>query len=478
MELIGRHFEIDYLHSKLTTPQSEMIAVYGRRRVGKTFLVKEVFKNQMAFHFTGLYKGTPTEHLIEFSKTLNAFDKRSKLHPTYTNWFSALDGLKDYVSSLRRRTKKVIFLDELPWIATDRSRFLTAFSNFWNTWAANRTDIVVVICGSAASWIINKVVKDKGGLHNRITGSIRLEPFNLYDTALFINKISPSLQRDQIINLYMIFGGVPYYLSKVKNGESAIQSVDRLCFAKNGELRKEYDILFASLFNISANHLVVVAKLALFPRGLTRNELTAKAKIKTGGALTKLLDELIESGFIAQYIPFGKSIKDAKIKLIDHFSLFYHKYLANHISGTYRSWEKIAATPTWASWSGLAFENLCMKHLLQIKIALKIDGIDTAISTWHHIGNDEINGAQIDLLINRADGVINVCEIKYSGEPYFITKKYANEFKLKIASFKYFTKTRKSIFATMITNTPLKENIHSNGFISQRVQADVFFVKV
>ncbi len=215
--------------------------------------------------------------------------------------------------------------------------------------------------------MINKVVKDKGGLHNRITGSIRLEPFNLYDTALFIYKISPSLQRDQIINLYMIFGGVPYYLSKVRNGESAIQSVDRLCFAKNGELRKEYDILFASLFNISANHLVVVAKLALFPRGLTRNELTAKAKIKTGGALTKLLDELIESGFIAQYIPFGKSIKDAKIKLIDHFSLFYHKYLANHISGTYRSWEKIAATPTWASWSGLALENLCMQHLLQIK---------------------------------------------------------------------------------------------------------------
>jgi uncharacterized protein len=475
MELIGRQFEIGKLRSKLESTQSEMIAVYGRRRVGKTFLIKEVFKNEMVFHFTGLYKGTPEEHLVEFSKTLNKYDNRIKKHQPHSNWFDALDALKEYVSSLRRRTKKVIFLDELPWMATDRSRFLTAFSNFWNAWASNRTDIVVVICGSSASWMINKVVKDKGGLHNRITTSIRLEPFNLYETELFAKKINPSLQREQIIKLYMVFGGIPFYLSKINNGESAIQSIDRLCFVKNGELRKEYDILFASLFNASANHLQVVEKLAQHPNGLTRNEITKKTKLKTGGGLTKLLEELLESGFIAQYIPFGKSAKDAKIKLIDAYSLFYHKYIANHTSGSYRSWEKIAATPTWASWSGLAFENICMQHIAQIKKALKIDGIETAISAWHHKGNDEMKGAQIDLLINRADGVINVCEIKYSTEMYFITKKYAEELRLKIASFKYFTKTRKSIFPTLITNIGLQKNIYSSGFISQHINEDVLF---
>ena len=478
MELVARYAEISYIKGKLKSDKSELIAIVGRRRVGKTFFVKEVFKDQMFFHFTGLFQSDLTEHMERFGKTLDRYQSEQIPVKTPASWFEAFDYLRLVVERSKIRKKKVIFLDEVPWMATNRSRFLTAFTDFWNGWASARNDIMVIICGSAASWMIRKVLKSKGGLYNRITGLIHLKPFSLGETQNFLHKKGIVVNQKSMIDLYMIFGGIPYYLDQVNMGESVVQAIDRLCFSKSAVMRSEYAELFASLFDMSETHQRIVEALSNHPRGLVRNELIAKSNSASGGGFTRTIEELEQSGFISAYIPFGKKNKDKLFKLTDPYTLFYLKYMKDSQLGTKGVWEKISKSPSWYSWSGLAFENICYLHSEQIKKALKIDGIQSEAGAWHQTGNEEMIGAQIDLLFDRADGVINICEIKYSNESYVITGALAKTMRQRISSFRYFTKTKKAIFPTLITPYELIENKHSIGFIQNVVTMKVLFEAV
>jgi len=391
------------------------------------------------------------------------------------NWHEAFKLLTDYTTLRIKKGKKVIFFDEFPWISTPKSGFMQAFEYFWNNWASRQKNLVFIICGSAAAWMISNIINNKGGLHNRVTKRIRLLPFDLQETELFLKDRKINLDRYQILQLYMAMGGIPHYFKEIKKGESATQSIDNICFSKNGLLNEEFKNLFSSLFDDAGSHKLVIKTLASKGKGLTRKEIIDTCKRTTGGGTTKLLDELIESGFISSYIPFGKNAKDAIYKLTDEYTLFYLKFIEHSRAKGKGTWVKLSREAKWKSWSGIAFESICLKHIKQIKKALGIEGVYTESSGWRNHPQKEEKGAQIDLLIDRQDFCINICEMKFSSNEFIIEKKYADELENKVSVFKRQTKTAKTIFVTFLTTFGIKHNEYAAKFIQNDIKMDALF---
>ena len=472
MKLIGRKREISILSAILKSNRPELIAVYGRRRVGKTFLVRNVCKTQICFEFSGIHNSSMKQQLHNFFLTLSA--KMSGLAEP-SSWLDAFHSLTQYLDSMPPNTKKAIFIDEFPWLDSRKSNFLPAFDNFWNSYASKRDDLAVIICGSAASYMIKNIVRSKGGLHNRITGKIHLLPFNLYDTEQLLKSNGVRLTRYDILQIYMVMGGVPHYLEKIMPGESVAQAVDRLCFSKDGFLRDEFRNIFASLFNQHENHEEIIRKLSSARKGYTRQEILRGIKLRSGGTLTKTLSELEESGFIEKYFPFGQKINDSIYRLTDEYSLFYIKYIEDTKPSESGVWIKIFSQPSFKIWCGFTFETICMKHIDQIREGLKISGINSSYGSW--IEKKTENAAQIDLLIDRADNVINLCEIKFYQAEFIIDKAYASEIARKTVAFTYGTKTKKSVFITFITTYGLIENEYSRQYVQNKLTMDHLFAE-
>jgi len=475
-QLIGREQETKILRELLTTNESEFVALYGRRRVGKTFLVEQVYKKEIVFAVTGLNKAEKDMQLENFTNALNERLKNTARVPTTPkSWLKVFDILKQYLAGIKRSHKKVVFIDELPWLATSRSGFLSALENFWNSWASKRTDIILLVCGSAASWMISNIVRNKGGLHNRITKRIRLLPFNLHETELYLKSRGIRLERYDVLQLYMAMGGIPHYLKEVRRGQSAAQVIDEVCFSKDGLLRDEFENLYQGLFHKPERYINVIKILAQTPKGLTRNELIKASKLSSGGTTSKIFAGLEESGFIVKYLPVGSNLKLALYKLSDPYSAFYLKFIANSRASGTGTWMKKMTSPTWRSWSGFAFERLCLSHIPQIKNALGISNIYTEESAWRKRGTSGKQGAQIDLLIERGDRVVNICEIKFTEKPFTISKKYADELRTKMQTFQQDTKSKKTLFLTMITTFGLTENQYSNSLVQQDIDMNVLF---
>jgi uncharacterized protein len=473
--IIGREPEIRILQQALASPRAELIAMYGRRRVGKTYLIETVFKKEMVFALTGLNGASRFKQLENFNETLSkAFGLPAEM-VTPPNWLKAFRRLINYLEPQLSEAKKVIFLDEFPWLDTPKSGFLSAFDHFWNSWATKQQNLVVVICGSAASWMIQNIVRHKGGLHNRLTRRIRLMPFNLYETEQFLKSLYVNLDRYQIIQLYMATGGIPQYLSDIQPDESAIKIIDRLCFTKDGWLIDEFNSLYSALFDNADKHICVVKALADKPTGLTRTEILEVCQVSSGGGVTKILEELLESGFISEYIPFDKTVKDAIYKLTDEYSLFYLKFIEDSKSFGEGTWVKKSASPSWSSWSGLAFENIWLKHIPQIKKALGISGVYTEQSAWRYVSKGDGQGVQIDLLIDRQDNCINLCEIKFSKNVYTLTKEYAENMSKKSWVFEERTGTKKTIFITMLTSFGVTVNEYYLGRVQNQLEMGVLF---
>ncbi len=460
--LIGRREEIKLLHNALKSNYSELIAVYGRRRVGKTFLIREVYKKEIVFSFSGLFQANLKTQLQNFHFLLS---KNIKKTTKPKSWLEAFYQLEAFLDKKKSKKKKVIFIDEFPWLDSRKSNFLTAFDNFWNNYASKRNDLVVVICGSAASYMIKHILKNTGGLHNRITNKIHLKPFNLYETALLLKANRVKLSKYDILQLYMCMGGIPHYLQRVLPGESVVTIIDRLCFEKDGFLRSEFEAIFFSLFIKAENHIAIVKVLAKVRKGLTRAEILKKTKLKSGGTFSKTLNELTESGFIHYYLPY-KGTKDSLYRLTDEYSMFYLKFIQTNISGK-GTWQTMYNQNSYKIWSGFSFETICMKHIKQIKQSLGISGILATTGSW--IEKNKKQGAQIDLLIDRNDNAINLCEIKFYNSAFTITKSYAENLRKKKQIFLEKTKTTKSIFITFITIFGL----HINQYSLENVQNEV-----
>lgn len=462
--LIGRTEEKRILQKAVDSEQAEMIAVIGRRRVGKTFLIRSFFEENFDFEITGIQAAPQGEQLKNFKLQLDKVSNNTLPIQQPKDWLDAFSLLIQHLESLDKNRQKVVFFDELPWLATNKSGFLRALGYFWNSWA-DRQNIIVVICGSAASWMIQKVVNHKGGLHNRITKRIFLKPFNLTETEAFLKSRKVFLDRYQILQIYMAMGGIPHYLAEIENGLSATQNIDQICFSPNGVLNNEFSRLYPALFENSENHIKIIRALAQKNSGLTRQEIIDKAKISDGGGLTKVLEELVASGFISKYFPFGHKKRKLIYRLTDEYSLFYLYFIENKIHEEAHIWQKLSQTQSWKTWSGYAYENICLKHIPLIKKRIGISGIYSESSSFYKAKTKENEGAQIDLVIDRNDHVINLFEIKFYNDEFAITQDYANRLRTKMSVFRTATKTKKQLFYMIITTFGLKKNQHSMGLI-------------
>jgi len=471
-KLIGRKEELSVLLNALQSNRSELIAIYGRRRVGKTFLVQKAYKNSIQFEFSGMHNASLKQQLKNFHLKLK--EKNSNFKQP-SDWLEVFYQLTQYINTLKSKKKKVIFIDEFPWLDTPKSGFLPAFDNFWNTYASKRDDLVVVICGSAASYMIQNIIKSTGGLHNRITNRIQLLPFNLFETEQLLKYNKVKLSRYDILQVYMALGGIPHYLEKIQPGESVPQAIDRLCFKKDSFLRTEFKNVFISLFKQHDNHEAIIRALASVRKGLTRSELGLKSKVKSGGTLSKTLLELEESGFIEKYLAY-KGSKDSLYRLTDEYSLFYIKFIEKIKVSRGSIWNKLQAKQSYKIWSGFSFETICIKHVEQIKEALKISGIHAVHGSW--IKKSASGGTQIDLLIDRDDNVINLCEMKFYNTEYAIDKSYANNLAKKVQTFINHTKTKKNVFVTFITTYGLSKNIYSKQSVQNEITIDSLFIDI
>lgn len=467
--IVGRKKELATLNRLYSSTQSEFIAVYGRRRVGKTFLIRQFFKNKFVFQLSGLANATTKEQLINFNLTIKRESKQNL--PIAKTWLEAFEQLITLIESSSNE-RKVIFLDELPWIDTPRSQFIQALEHFWNGWASARNDIMLIVCGSATSWMIDKIINNHGGLHNRITYKMRLDPFNLSETQEFFLSKDMEFTQYQIAECYMAMGGIPYYLNLMQKEFSIAQNIDLLFFNENALLKTEFNNLYAALFKNSEDYIKVVETLSKKNKGLTRNEIITATKLRTNGGLSNILKNLENCGFIRSYTSFGKKERNKLYQLTDFFTLFYFKFIKANKFNDDNFWVNTINTPQHNSWAGYSFEMLCLNHIKQIKTALGISGVQTSASSW--IDTTTENGAQIDLIIDRKDQIINLCEMKFSTDEYEITKHYDTILRQKKSIFMSKTKTRKAIHTTMVTTFGLKQNIYRNSIQSEVTLADLF----
>lgn len=475
--LVGREKEKEILLKALHSDEAEMVAIIGRRRVGKTFLVRAVYSQHLLFEITGLEHASPQVQLNNFYIHLKTTFGENIPPEKPTDWLEAFYLL---VSSCKKlltpHQKKVIFLDELPWLAVEKNNFFHGLSFFWNSWAV-KNNIVVVVCGSAASWMIENLVHNKGGLYNRITRRVYLLPFNLYETKAFLAQKNVYLDNYQISQIYMAVGGVPHYLKEVEAGKSAVQNISQMCFSHTGLLYDEFERLYISLFDNYSQHLLIIKALAQKWKGLTRQELVTATALADDNNLTRYLEELIHSGFVASYHAFGKKQKDILYRVTDEYTLFNLHFMQKNKPFPNDIWQLISQTQEFKAWSGYAFENVCLKHIDQIKKGLGISGLYAEASSFYHKGDNNTQGVQIDLLIDRNDNVINIFELKFYNEPFSITKSYSEDLKTKVTTFKALTKTRKQIFLNMLTSYGLKANKYSISLISSSMDINVLFEK-
>lgn len=468
-DIIGREKERELLNQYIDSNESEFIAIYGRRRVGKTFLIRKMFGERLAFYMTGMDNVTMQDQLLNFTLELRKFS--GKDIPVPENWLYAFNSLATYLESLPNGNK-IIFMDELPWMDTPKSKFISALEHFWNSWASNRSDIKLIVCGSATSWMIDKLINNRGGLHNRLTHRMAIEPFNLQECEQYFEAKGFGYSQKEIAECYMIMGGIPFYLKQMQKGLSVAQNIDRLFFEIGCALDGEFDNLYRALFKFSENYIRIVEALASKGKGLTRQEIIQQTKLPNNGGLTTMLKELESCGFIRQYEPFAKQKKDILYQLTDFYSLFYFCFIQKNRYRDEHFWTNSLGSGIHRSWSGYAFEILCLMHIAEIKKALGISGVQSLTSSWRSNSSEE--DAQIDLVIDRKDQTVNLCEMKYADRTFVIDKQYDENLRNKLASFREETKTRKSLHLTFVTTYGVKPNAYSGHIQKEVVLEDLF----
>ena len=462
---IGRQSERALLEDLYQMQSAELISITGRRRVGKTQLVNEVLGNRIDFHLTGTQNKTATHQLRNFAFKLGEKTGKKADQPVPRDWQEAFFTLIYYLQEIEGDKKLVVFLDELPWLATPRSGFLDAFSFFWNSWAEQR-NILVIICGSAASWMINKVVRNKGGLHNRITKRIQLEPFTLAETAEYLRAIGYRDNAYAFAELYMVMGGIPHYLKELNPTESNTQNIDRICFASSGLLHDEFNRLYPALFDNAKRHIDVVRTLAAHVNGLTRKQILTQTGLSDGGSLKRLLEELEFSGFVQSFYTHGKRKKGKIYRLIDAYSLFYLRFVEHRKIDGVGAWQSASTSQAYKSWRGYAFENLGLQHIQQIKAALGIAGVATVTSTFYAAPTDTQRGLQIDLVLDRADRTINLCEFKFYDQILSLSSADLDRLEDRRRRFIELTGTRKTVLVCLVCPFGISEGSNRGGVVS------------
>jgi AAA+ ATPase superfamily predicted ATPase len=473
LKIVGRNKEIEYLQQIVNSGEPEFVAIYGRRRVGKTFLIREFFSNNFAFYYSGSENSKMKMQLENFRNAYQEYFKT--IVPIPENWTTAFEMLKNALSSIKKSGRKIIFIDELPWIATKGSNFIQAFEYWWNTYASANSDIVLIICGSSTSWMLNKIIKNRGGLHNRVTRQILLQPFSLKECEELVKEQRLQLDSKTILDYYMIFGGVPYYWKHLNKSKSLPQNIDNLLFSHNAILKNEFSEIYNSLFKQSKKYILLVISIGEKRVGLSREDIIDISGLTDGGSITRMLEELEQCGFIRSYYGFGKKQRDKIYQLIDLFSLFYLNFINKKNITDEHFWTNNYDTAPLNNWRGYAFEQVCLWHIPQIKHKLGISGVSTSYSSWRSLGEKTENKKyQIVLVIDRNDRVINLCEMKYSDKEYTISKDFSDILRKRRATFIEECKIRKTVHTTMITTFGVNHNVYWGNVQSEVTIEDLF----
>lgn len=472
MKIVGRKREQDDIAQFLASGRPEFVVVYGRRRVGKTYLIREYFKDSLAFYATGLSSASKSSQLKAFQDSLLRYGSTEKKAPS--DWFEAFSRLRTLLeSSFIKKDpvygRIVVFLDELPWMDTPKSDFKSALDYFWNSWGSSVSELVLIVCGSATSWIVNHFLLDKGGFHNRVTRRMHLLPFTLKECEELLIYNGNVMPRQQQIECYMVFGGIPFYLNLLDSRLSLHQNIEELCFKEYGALHNEYRELFSSLFKKPVKHIAIIEALAQKKAGISRTELEKQDSIGGGSILTRNLLELEECGFLRKVHNLRAAKNEAIYQLIDPFVLFSLNFLQKKTS---YSWLGKLNSPEYLSWRGNAFEIVSTIHIPQIKKALGIEGVHSQEASWR--SKNKEHGAQIDLLINRDDGIINLCEMKFTSEEFELDKIEAMKLENRLTCFQKESNTKKAIHITLIAANGMKRNQYS-GIVQNLLVGDDLF---
>lgn len=470
--IIGRTGEYRKLEHCMKSNEAELIVVYGRRRVGKTFLINSFFHESFSFYLTGVCGQPLNIQLFNFITELNT--KTHSEHDIPSNWMEAFLLLREYIETLPDKEKQVFFFDEMPWMDTPRSDFIAAFEWFWNSWGCRRNNLIFIACGSATAWMVDNIDRNKGGLFNRATLRLYLRPFNLNETEEFLISKGIEWSKYTIVECYMIMGGIPYYLKQLNPELTFHKNIDSLFFTEKSGLWDEFNHLYQTLFTNSSRYIMIVEALSSKKIGLTRNEIIKATGIPSNGNLTTVLNNLEYSGFIRICNNFGMKKNNVIYQLSDYYTAFYFNFIHNRPGIDQHYWSNALDNPSKRAWGGLTFEQVCYDHIPQIKMKLGISGVLSEVSTWKKKGTDSEKGAQIDLVIARRDNVINLCEIKYSMNEYIITKDYDMLLRNKTEAFRNDTKTKCALHPTMITTYGVKKNKYSSYIAKQISLEDLF----
>lgn len=480
--IVCRERESSILQKVWNSKEAEFVAIYGRRRVGKTHLIRETFSNKaIFFELTGVRDAALSVQLKHFAEKLGkVFYDGLPVSPP-KSWLDAFALLTEAVRKIAKSKKIVLFFDELPWLASKRSGIMQALDYYWNTEWSLQQNVILIACGSAASWMLENLINAKGGLHNRLTKMIHLQPFNLLQTKQFLNSRNIHYNHSQVLDLYMALGGIPYYLKQIEKGKSVVQNIDLLCFNRDGILYTEFERLFKSLFKKSEVHVQIVREIAKRRYGISRVDLIKSLSTVSGGTLTKRIRELEACGFVKTFVPYGKKKREIYYRIIDEYAQFYLQWIEplTHVE-TSGYWSKMTNTPAKSTWAGLTFESICFKHIKEISHALGLDNVIYSIGWWSFkppTGSDS-TGAQVDFVFDRNDGIITLFEFKYSDKIFVIDKAYAKNLANKIQVFNENMKTKKALNLCLVSTHGVKENIWSEELMDNQITADQLFKSV
>ena len=476
-EIIGRKKEIEELKRYYHSGRAEFVAVYGRRRVGKTFLVNEMFRDSMVFHHTGLSpydrrrRVSLKDQLQNFYFSLLRQGMENIAQPK--SWLEAFFLLEQFLETCDNGSRQVVFIDELPWMDTARSGFLTALEAFWNGWGNMRHNLLLVVCGSATSWMLDNLINNKGGLYGRLTGEMKLSPFTLKECEDFYKSRGIKMSRYNVAQIYMVMGGIPFYMNFFNPSYSVAQNIDALFFTRQAKLGDEFERLFNSVFDHAEECMKIIRFLGTRHAGYTRKEIAEKTGLSPNGDFTKMLKALIGSDFVIKYVPFGVSLREEYYKLVDPFCWFWlHFKMGKHIKQE-DYWQHHLTESDVAAWRGIAFEELCLLHIAQIKNALHIGGVSSQQSSYIVRGSGKQDGMQIDLLIERADDVVNICEMKFYKSPFVVSKQYAQALSHRVEVMEKLRPTQ-TFHLTYIGSTALARNEYADIFASCVSLEDLF----
>jgi uncharacterized protein len=476
--MVGRQEELRQMKRFLNSKKPEIVMLTGRRRVGKTYIIQQAYKQDIVFSFTGTKNAEVENQLKKFETKLQETAKKNIKWITQTNWADAFTNLNSYLNSLRKTDKKrVVFFDEFPWICTAKSNFLEEFGYWWNDYGS-KNNILVAISGSDTAWMIHQIINNKESMHGRVTRRIHLQPFTLAETKEFVLAINPRLTNYDILELYMCMGGIPLYLEQIEPGQSVAQSIYYTCFKKNGFLHQEFTNLYASLFDNYEGHIAVIKALSTKWKGLTRSEIVTASKIADGGGLNRILTNLEACNLIMTVQPFQNKKKGMLYRLADEYSKFYIHFIEKSKINSASNWINYqASNKAFKAWQAYSFESICIKHANAVKQALGISGVFTEVGSYYKAGTKTLAGFQIDMLIDRADNAMNICEIKFYNKPIVITKTIADDMRLKRANFIEFSKNKKAIFNTIIATYGIDRSDYQGSEIDTVVNMDSLFLQ-